>query len=630
MSNALDSPALVASLAMVVGIYAQVVARHTNIPGIVLLLAAGVLLGPDIANFIRPQALGRGLEGIVGFAVAVILFEGGLNLRWHVLRRQQTPIQRLVLAGSIITALGAALFAHLLLAWDWRLSFLFGTLVIVTGPTVITPILRRIHARHSVETILEAEGIFIDAVGATIAVVALEVLLAPPHARLGTAMVGILTRFGVGTLSGVVGGGAFALLMRFRKALPEGLANVAALASAIAIFETSNAIVPESGITAVILAGMVVGHAQGHDIGDLRDFKEQLTVLLVATLFVLLTADVRIRDVLALGMPGLLTVLALILVVRPINVFVSTLRTDLDLREKAFLSWLAPRGIVAAAVSSLFAARMADAGIAGGVAMRALVFLVIATTVVLQGMSAGLIASLLGLRLPREVGFVILGADEMARHLGTALAAGGEEVVFIDTNADFVRAAQEEGFKVVFGDGLDERALVKARIETRRACIGATSNESVNFLFAKNVHARAKSVEVYVAIERTEAGVSADMVKQTRSHVLFAGANELDEWRANAAKKRLVFQSWQAEDLPTNAASLDDLPASSALPLTVTRAKIVAPAERPYLAQKHDVVQFALIIDNAAEMESWLSRHGWTRIIHEDGPVAPNLQAAFP
>jgi NhaP-type Na+/H+ or K+/H+ antiporter len=615
MFHAFDDPALVAAVAMFVGVFAQVIARHVNVPGIVLLLFAGVLFGPDGANIIRPHALGHGLEGVVGIAVAVILFEGGLNLDLRVLRHQQKPIRRLVVGGALITSMGGALFAHLCLGWDWRRAFLFGTLVIVTGPTVITPLLRRIHARHSVETILEAEGIFIDAVGATVAVVALEVLLAPPSDRLGTAVLGVARRFAIGTACGIVGGAAFALLLRFRRALPDGLANVAALASAIAIFQISNAITPESGIAAVILAGMVVGHTRSHDLGDLRDFKEQLTTLLVATIFVLLTADVRLDDVRALGLGGVLTVLALMFVVRPANVYVSTFGTKLEVREKVFLAWLAPRGIVAAAVSSLFADRMNAAGIEGGAAMRALVFLVIATTVVLQGMSAGIVASLLGLRLPRDVGYVILGADEMARILGEALRRAGEEVVFIDTNADSARRAEELGFKVVFGDGLDERALVKARVETRRGCIGATPNESVNLLFARKVRERERNVSTYVAIDRRDSGVSEDMVKQNRSRVLFAGARELAAWRANAVRKRVRLEAWSVlEDAAGEARSFDDLREGAALPMTLRRGDVFAPIQRNYRAQKDDVIELAIAEDDAEETTAWLEAHGLRKL----------------
>lgn len=617
--RALDNPALVAALAMFIGVFAQVVARHVNIPGIVLLLVAGVVLGPDAANLVRPQALGRGLEGIVGFAVAIILFEGGLNLNWRVLRTQQKPIQRLVLLGSGITAAGGGLFCHWLLDWEWKRAFLFGTLVIVTGPTVITPLLRRIHARHSIETILEAEGIFIDAVGATIAVVALEVFLAPAGQRLGTAVFGVLQRFGVGTLVGAVGGGAFALLMRFRRALPEGLANVTALASAVVIFEISNAITPESGITAAILAGMVVGHTKSYELGELREFKEQLTVLLVATLFVLLAADVRLADIRGLGWAGALTVLALIVVVRPVNVFISTFRTELETREKLFLSWLAPRGIVAAAVSSLFAARMADAHMAGGAELRGLVFLVIACTVLVQGMSASVVATILGVRLPREVGFVILGAHEASRALGAALAAGGEEVVFIDTNADHARAAEEAGFRVVFGDGLDERALIKARVQARRACIGATPNESVNLLFARRIRERAKGVQTYVAIERKDSGVSPLMVEQNRSRVLFAGARELTNWKLS--NRPFQVQSWAAaDDQEVEFASFGDLPMELALPLIVERGGSLLPIERDYCARSGDVVTL-LASAEAPGLSEWLSKRGWDHLVVQSKPA---------
>ncbi|MEO8900562.1 MAG: cation:proton antiporter, partial [Polyangiaceae bacterium] len=408
------------------------------------------------------------------------------------------------------------------------------------------------------------------------------------------------------------GGGAFALLMRFRSALPEGLANVAALASAVVIFQISNAITPESGITAAILAGMVVGHTRSYELNELREFKEQLTVLLVATLFVLLAADVRLSEIRVLGWPGVLTVLALILVVRPVNVFCSTFRTDLELREKLFLSWLAPRGIVAAAVSSLFAQRMADAGLEGGGAIRALVFLVIAMTVLVQGMSAGLVASALGVRMPREVGFVILGANEAARCLGAILATAGEEVVFIDTNADSARAAEEAGFKVVFGDGLDDRALIKARVQTRRACISATPNESVNFLFAKKVHERAKDVATYVAIERKEDGVSTSMVRQNRSRLLFAGARELAQW--STTKRRFFAAKWTAlSDTPTDTPSFEDLPPGIALPLAFVRADIASPVERPYHAKKGDVIHLAIATEQTEEAEGWLSQNGWAK-----------------
>jgi NhaP-type Na+/H+ or K+/H+ antiporter len=615
MTHALNQPALILALAMLAGVFAQIIARHVNVPGIVVLLIVGVVLGPDVLDVIRPQAMGSSLQSIVGFAIAVILFEGGLNLRWRALASQQKPLRRLVSVGALITAAGASTSAHLILGWDWRRALLFGTLVIVTGPTVITPLLRRIHVRSSVETILEAEGIFIDAIGATVAVVALEVLLAPPNERFGVAVFGSLRRFAVGAVIGATTGGLFAVLLRFRRAIPEGLANVAALATAIATLEGSNALVPESGIVAVILAGMVVGNTRSHDIDDLREFKEQLTALLVATLFVLLSADVRIADVRALGLSGALTVTALIFIVRPATVFASTWGTELQTREKLFLAWLAPRGIVAAAVSALFADRLAEAGIEGGTSMRALVFLVIAVTVVVQGLSAGWIAAALGIQLARDDGFVILGADAMARLLGAALRTGGQEVVFIDTNADAAREAEEAGFKVVFGDGLDDRALMKARVGTRRGCIGATGNESVNYLFARKVRETARHVEAYVAIDRKTAGVTGIMVDQVRGRLLYAGARALAEWGALVAKKRVTRQTWRAatnEPVSGDAASLAGLPATAAIPLAFVRNGRASPVEPSYRMEKNDLLELAVALEQEGQLAEWLTTRAWS------------------
>ena len=596
-SSILEIPALVFALAMFVGVAAQVVSRHVRVPGVVLLLIAGVALGPDAADVIRPQALGPGLEAVVGVAVAVILFEGGLNLNVRVLRRNKDPISRLVLAGSCVTVLGAALAANIILGWEVRRAVLFGTLVVVTGPTVINPILRRVHVRANVEAILEAEGVFIDALGATISVVALEVLLAPPNERLGLAMFGVLRRFGIGTVTGLVGGGAFAVLLHFRRALPEGMVNIAALATSVCVFEASNAIVPESGIVAVLLAAIVVGHSHSHELEDLRNFKEQLTILLVATLFVLLSADVRLANVRHLGLAGVFTVLAVALVVRPANVFLTTPGTGLTGKEKLFISWLAPRGIVAAAVSSLFAKRMAAAGLEGGEDLRALVFLVIATTVVVFGMSAGPVARVLGVARPRDVGYAILGAGDVARLLGRALRDAGEEVVFIETNADFARVAeQEDGFKVVFGSGLDERALVKARVDTRRGCIGATGTASVNLLFARRAHEHARSVATFAALDAQTAEGGADaMIAESRSKALVADAAALARRTRKGAHLRWLVAT-------RDGGTLDELATEDLVPLVLVRGELAAPLARPYVAHEGDRIALAVLSGAADDL----------------------------
>lgn len=397
-------PALTVALALAAGIVAQAAARHLRVPGIVLLLAAGVLLGPDVLGLVRPSSLGDNLHMVVGMAVAVVLFEGALNLQLERLREEAAVIRRLITWGVLVTAACAAMLAHWVMGWSWQLAVLFGTLVTVTGPTVITPLLRRIRVTRSVHTIAEAEGVLIDPIGAIVAVVALEVVLETTLGGAALDLLGVPYRLGIGGVVGIAGGFFIAVLLRREDWVPEGLENVFTLALVLALYEVSDAIAHETGLLAVVVAGFVVGNMETRVQKELMEFKEQLTVLLIGLLFVLLSADVRVASVAELGWPGVLTVLGLMLVVRPLDVGVCTLGSELDVREKTFLSWLAPRGIVAAAVSSLFARRLAEAGVEGGEALVALVFLVIAATVLVQGGTVGLVAERLGLRRPGDEG----------------------------------------------------------------------------------------------------------------------------------------------------------------------------------------------------------------------------------
>ena len=610
----LDNPSLTIALAMVCGVIAQGISRHTRLPGIVLLLAIGVVLGPDVADLIRPASMGAALPGLVGFAVAVILFEGGLNLNLKHLRSQAKPIRRLVTIGALVTAIGAAVVARLVMGWEWRLSILFGTLVIVTGPTVITPLLRLIKVRHNLEIILEAEGIFIDAIGATIAVVALEVVLAAPGETLH-AIGSIASRIGLGTGIGFSGGVILAILLRYRKIVPQGLHNILTLAFALAIFQISDSMVAESGIIAVIVAGMVVGNVRTHVLQELKEFQDQLTVLLVATLFVLLAADVRIDDVLALGVPGLVTVVLIMVVVRPANVFASTYGTDLTGKEKAFLSWLAPRGIVAAAVASLFAQHLLAANIEGGVEMRALVFLVIAVTVVAQGLSGGLVARVLGVRRARNEGYLLLGAHALGRRFGAVIQGAGERVIFIDANQECCKLAEDSGFEVVCGNGLEEQTWLLAQAESRAACIGITPSEETNFLFACKIRERFREATTFVALETATSGVTEEMVNDLGVNVLFGTECDLEIWEHRFRRDQVTLQRWRYS-VPEAGGDMDvkAIPHQQLLPMAAFRKGRLILVDQGFEARRGDVIEFALFDREAGEAKHWLQLNGWGRV----------------
>ncbi|HVV83227.1 MAG TPA: cation:proton antiporter [Kofleriaceae bacterium] len=605
----LDSAPLIFAIAMLGGVVAQVVGRHLAIPGIVLLLAAGVLLGPDVANVIRPQALGSALGAIVGFSVAIILFEGGLRLEVVQLRKQAVVIRRLVLLGGFVTAAGGALACDLLMGWDLRLSILFGTLVIVTGPTVISPLVRRIRLAPSLATILEAEGVFIDSIGAMIALMALEVARSPSTGTFSEAALEVALRLGTGTAIGAAGGLVIGAALRVPRAIPRAMANVFALAGAVTVYELSHALISDSGIPAAMVAGLVVGNMRVHRMSQLAEFKEQLTLLLIGTLFVLLAADVRIADVAALGWRAIAVVAALSLVVRPLEVLLCTAGAGLGRREKLYLAWISPRGIVAAAVASLFADQLAAAGIPGGVALRALVFTVIAVTVTVQGLTAGPLAKLLGLRHAADRGYVILGANALARHVARRLRDAGEPLELIDYDPDDCRAAEEAGLKIIHGNGLEARTLTRSRADARTHAVAITGNEGVNQLFAQHIVDDFHGPRVLVGIDVDAYGVTAEMVRGHGAAVLFGRPEDLGGWirrwrRGQVDVRRLVYTGGAPHPLR-------DAPAGEVLALFVERDGALRLIDDGVELRAGDVVELALARDRRERADAWLAGGPW-------------------
>jgi NhaP-type Na+/H+ or K+/H+ antiporter len=483
-------PALTLVLALAVGILAQAVARHVRVPGIVILLVAGVALGPDGLGWVQPLALGDGLYAIVDLAVAVILFEGGLNLEISRLRREQALIRRLVSVGALVTMAGGALAVAALFDWSWMQALLFGSLVVVTGPTVIGPLVDAVRMRPRVATVLEAEGVLIDPIGAILAVLMLEVALAPGTDSLASGATGLVLRLGFGAIAGVVAGFALAGLLRVHRVVPEGYENVFALASVLLLFQGCDVIVPHSGVLAVAVAGVVVGNVRTRVDRDLREFKDQLSVLLIGLLFILLAATVRIADVRALGWNGLAVVGVLVAAVRPVNVWLCTVGSELTRKERWFIAGVAPRGIVAAAVAALAAGALESHGLEGGAELRALVFLTIAGSVVFAGAIAGPLASLLGQRQPDRDTIAILGAQGLGLGLAKVLREAGTPVVFLDSNPGNCRQAEEAGFAVVFGDAVQERTLLRARPRSVGSAIGLTPNQMLNSVFVSRARER--------------------------------------------------------------------------------------------------------------------------------------------
>jgi hypothetical protein len=433
-------------------------------------------------------------------------------------------------------------------------------------------------------------------------------------------LTGAVMRLLFGAGLGVLGGFLIVALLRYEKVVPEGLENTLTLSLVLLLFQVSNGIVAESGIAAVTLAGLTVGNIRSQAQHELREFKEQLTVMFIGMLFVLLAADVRIEQVQSLGKPGLWTVLALMFIVRPVNILVSTWGAGYNWRELAFLSWIAPRGIVAAAVASLFALELGVHDIEGGADLRALVFLVIAVTVLVGGLTGGLMARLLRVQPQTASGFAILGANPLGLTIGRSLKVLEQDVVFIDSNPMNCRRAEEEGFRVLYGSGLSERVLGRAELPYRAGVISITLNENVNYAFARRAIKEYNVPRAYVGLRRDQASVTPEMVTRLGASILFGRPRAFDRWIQYLSRGNTFIEAWRR----VVERQLDDKEAGEffktmdahLLPIASQRRKKVVPVGESTKYREGDVLHTLVRADGRDQVHDWLVEHGWTPELH--------------
>lgn len=448
---------------IILGILAQWVAWKFKIPAILPLILIGLLVGPIAAEFINDDGSkwiepiwngkkglfpGEGLFYFVSLAISIILFEGGLTLKRSEIRNVGPVITKLITVGATVTFLGGAVLAHYLFGLSWDLCFLFAGLIIVTGPTVITPILRNIPLKRDVSTVLKWEGILIDPIGALVAVLVFEFISVEGGAGFtGTALV----EFGKIILFGTTFGFTFAHALVFainKKFIPHYLLNVASLSVVLLVFIESEIFAHESGLLAVVVMGMVIGNSKLDNIKELLYFKESLSVLLISILFILLAANINYQDLMLLyRWETLALFLAVVLVVRPLAVFISAQGSTLRANEKLFISWVGPRGIVAAGIASLFGSKLRAEGVAGAEYITPLVFMIVLGTVLLNATTARLFAKISGVFLTKSEGILIIGASRVSRIVAQYLVDNGRHVVLVDSNQNNVSEAQKMGIE---------------------------------------------------------------------------------------------------------------------------------------------------------------------------------------
>jgi NhaP-type Na+/H+ or K+/H+ antiporter len=471
-------------ITVLAGISAQVLAEFFKVPGIVFLLFFGVVLGPDVLGILHPSQLGVGLEVIVSLSVAIILFEGGLNLELRELGKVSSSLRNLVTIGTLLSLVGGGIAAHWFSEFPWPIAFLYAAVVVVTGPTVVSPLLKQVQVDRQVATLLEGEGVLIDPIGAVLAVVVLNLVM-NGDSNVWHILSGLTIRLGLGVAIGAAGGGLLGWFLKQAEFLSEDLKNLVALAGVWGLFGMAQTIRSESGLMATVAAGITLRAFAIPTERLLRRFKGQLTVLVVSILFILLAADLSIASLFVLGWGGVWTVLFLMVIVRPFSVLLCTWNSNLNWRQKLFLSWVAPRGIVAASVASLFAILLADHGINGGDAIKAQVFLTITMTVVLQGLTARWIAQWLQITSTDRTGAVIVGCHPLSCLIARIFQERGEPIALIDTNPEAAHLAEQENIPIFISSALDKAVLDKASLAKSGTFLAMTNNGEVNWVLAQ-------------------------------------------------------------------------------------------------------------------------------------------------
>ena len=478
---------LIAVVAAIIGIgvIAQVLSDRFQVPSVVFLIAAGILLGPEVLGVVGPDSFGSALSAIVGLSVAIIVFEGSFHLRIQKLREAPTATLKLITIGAGIALIGTAATVRFLLSTSWNVAFLVGALLVATGPTVVTPILEVVPVRDRVEAALETEGIVNDVTAAILAVVIFEAITAGVT-QPGALLQLFIERLGIGLLIGAVVAALLIYGLQYVDLSPGNAprnARLLVLAGALVAYGTADFIATEAGIAAVATAGIILGNTDIPYEEEISAFKGDVTLIVLSFVFIALAALLEFEILQTIGLRGIGITVIVALILRPLLVFISTRGNRFTAGERLFMSLVGPRGIIPASVATLFAIELRNAGMNQAAdILVGTVFLVILITVVAEGGFARQIAEYLDI-IPMRV--LVIGGGTVGRALADRLESRGENVVLIEQSQEIVEIGRNEGFTVHHGDGTDTDVLTSAGGDSARIVVGATGDDDVNLLVSQ-------------------------------------------------------------------------------------------------------------------------------------------------
>ena len=469
-------------LALSTGVGILILAKKLRLSAIALLLLGGIAMGPVGLNLIQPSSLDKMLTTIVYLSVAIILFEGGLTLDYSGYKKTSRVIKNLLSLGVITTWLSISAAIFYLFDFSLTFSLLGGSLVIVTGPTVITPLLRRIKIKKNLYQILHWEGVLNDPIGVFIAITCFEIVYFGGVAF--STFQNFLLRLFVGLLVGLFSGWLSYYFIK-KRFIPEESINIFILATAIFTFGMCDILVHESGLLAVVVMGFILGIKKPSELEGLKKFKLDLTEILIAMLFILLSANLNLEKIIDFGWNGAFLLGAVLFIARPLTIFICSIGSNLNIKQKLFLSWIAPRGIVAASMSSLFALKLAEQGHAQAWFLETFTFAVIATTVIFQGFSAGVVAKILGVKQKVAGDWLLVGAHTFSSHLSKWLSkTQGVNTLVVDTNPKPIQILLKEGVHAKTYNAMDTESILEEEIHIGFVlCL--TDNSELNTLIAQ-------------------------------------------------------------------------------------------------------------------------------------------------
>lgn len=548
---------------LVLGILAQWMAWRLRLPSILLLLVAGILAGP-LTGWLKPDELfGHLMLPLVSLSVAVILYEGGLNLKIRELQEIGKVFLLLTSVAVAISWMIGTIAARYLLGFQWEVATLMGAILVVTGPTVIGPILKHLRLRGRVGALLKWEGIIIDPLGATLALMVATVVRAEViHDGFNEAFLSLSLTLVIGILAGCLAAGLLIVALA-RFWVPDALHNPVSLMLMFSAFTTANLLQEESGLLAVTVMGILLANQKRVSIRHVVEFKETLTVLLISCLFIILAARLKPEDLKGLHWGSFAFVAIIILIGRPLSILLSTWKSPLTWQERCFLSCMAPRGIVAAAISSVFALSLVEAGYPQAIEMVPVMFLVIFLTVLLYGLSASPLARRLGLIHANPQGILFVGAERWVRALAKALHEEKCLVLLIDTNWDNLRQCRMDALPCIYGSALSEVASEQNNYAGLGKMFALTSNNEVNSLACMHYSEGFGKQNVYqLPFSTSKEGRHEVVSQEHRGRFLFGSEwtfSTLSDWAGTTSrikKTRLTpefdykaFQAEQSQDL---------------------------------------------------------------------------------